>query len=245
MSKQPKKQSLDERLLKLTEKQNKRLKDFSFMTSHNVRVLVANLLPLANMITPNEGEEDLVKMIQSIAERLEETVVNINQYLILEQKDLQSKLHPVHLGDAVYKALHQLNTSVERFEVDVTAAIPSSIHVIGIEHFVINIMIQLLRNAFRFSEENAIARVQMLAIEHDDQVVLTIQDNGLGLDIEKYQDKLFTLGSRFHPERSEGMGLGLYLSKFQMEAMCGTIAIESTPQLGTTITLQFKKAKPL
>jgi signal transduction histidine kinase len=68
---------------------------------------------------------------------------------------------------------------------------------------------------------------------------LSIQDNGLGMDMALYKDKLFTLYRRFHLH-IEGKGMGLYLVKNQITAMGGKIDVESKPNEGTTFYLSFK-----
>jgi signal transduction histidine kinase len=69
---------------------------------------------------------------------------------------------------------------------------------------------------------------------------LSIQDNGLGVDMALFKDKLFTLYSRFHLH-IEGKGMGLYLVKTQMTTMGGKIDVESKPDEGTTFHLFFKQ----
>jgi signal transduction histidine kinase len=66
---------------------------------------------------------------------------------------------------------------------------------------------------------------------------LIFQDFGIGIDLNRNRDKVFGLYQRFHnyPDK----GLGLYLVKSQVEAMGGTISIESEVDKGTT-TLIFK-----
>ena len=74
------------------------------------------------------------------------------------------------------------------------------------------------------------------------QVILKVIDNGLGIDLEKYGKAVFGLYRTFHKnENSEGVGL--YLTKNQIEAFNGKIEIHSEVDFGTTftITLPIKK----
>ncbi|MBI3521149.1 MAG: ATP-binding protein, partial [Bacteroidetes bacterium] len=74
----------------------------------------------------------------------------------------------------------------------------------------------------------------------EDFTVVKFTDNGIGIDVEKHREKMFKLYQRFH-DNSDGRGLGLYLVKSQMEAIGGTIDVESEVGVGTTFTLKFRK----
>jgi signal transduction histidine kinase len=73
----------------------------------------------------------------------------------------------------------------------------------------------------------------------DDFVCLTVSDNGLGINLDKYGKNMFTLYKRFHTHM-EGKGLGLYLVKTQITALGGKIEVESEPDKGTTFKVYFK-----
>ncbi|WP_310590598.1 ATP-binding protein [Dyadobacter sp. 3J3] len=79
----------------------------------------------------------------------------------------------------------------------------------------------------------------MISLEkHEQYIILTFQDNGLGIDTEKYKDQLFGMSKTFH-KNNDSRGLGLYITKTQIEAMNGIIELESTVGTGTTFKLYF------
>jgi signal transduction histidine kinase len=61
-------------------------------------------------------------------------------------------------------------------------------------------------------------------------------DNGAGIDLERHKDKVFKLYNRFDLS-VEGKGLGLYMTKTQIELLNGTIQIESQPGQGTEFAI--------
>jgi signal transduction histidine kinase len=69
-------------------------------------------------------------------------------------------------------------------------------------------------------------------------VEIVYQDNGIGIDLEKYGTQVFGLYKRFH-HHADGKGLGLYMVKTQVEALNGTITIESRVNEGTRFNIQF------
>ena len=75
----------------------------------------------------------------------------------------------------------------------------------------------------------------------DVSLVIEISDNGLGIDLNKYEDSIFKLFKRFHTH-VEGRGLGLFLVKSQIEALQGSLEIQSVVDRGTCfkITIPYK-----
>ncbi|MFM8912658.1 MAG: ATP-binding protein, partial [Flammeovirgaceae bacterium] len=66
-----------------------------------------------------------------------------------------------------------------------------------------------------------------------------VKDNGMGIDLNRHRQKLFTLYSRFH-DHVDGKGLGLYMVKTQIEALGGKIEVESQVNSGTTFRVYIK-----
>jgi signal transduction histidine kinase len=71
-------------------------------------------------------------------------------------------------------------------------------------------------------------------------VELSFQDNGLGIDLEKYKEQLFGMYQTFH-QHNDSRGVGLFITKNQIESMGGNISIESEVNVGTTFTITLKK----
>ena len=70
------------------------------------------------------------------------------------------------------------------------------------------------------------------------RILLSVKDNGLGIDLKKHGRNLFGLHKTFH-ENKEAKGIGLFLTKKHVEAMGGIITAKSEVGLGTTFTIKF------
>ena len=97
------------------------------------------------------------------------------------------------------------------------------------------ILVNLLSNGLKYSGENAVVTVRADCAAG--QLVLTVQDQGVGISPED-QEHLF---ERFFRARNAanlpGTGLGLYIVARYLELMRGTIALQSTLEVGTTVTI--------
>ena len=74
----------------------------------------------------------------------------------------------------------------------------------------------------------------------NENLVITFEDNGLGIDLNKKKDQVFGLYRRFH-HHIEGKGMGLFLVKTQVELLGGRISIESEVNAGTKFTITIKE----
>jgi signal transduction histidine kinase len=102
-----------------------------------------------------------------------------------------------------------------------------------------SIFLNLLTNAINYREPSRQLRITIATKVEDNNLFMTFKDNGIGIDLEKNNDKIFGLYQRFH-NYPESKGLGLYLVKSQVESMGGTISVDSIVGKGTTFTIVFK-----
>jgi signal transduction histidine kinase len=70
--------------------------------------------------------------------------------------------------------------------------------------------------------------------------VLYISDNGLGLDLKKHKNALFGMYKTFHKHQNS-RGIGLFITKNQVEAMGGKIKVYSEVNKGTTFKIYFNE----
>ena len=75
-----------------------------------------------------------------------------------------------------------------------------------------------------------------------ERIYLSVSDNGLGMDLKKMGHQLFGLYQTFHRQEN-AKGLGLYLTKMQIEALGGKISVASEIDKGTTLTVSLSVAK--
>ncbi len=81
-------------------------------------------------------------------------------------------------------------------------------------------------------------RIEITATKTTDKIILTFTDNGMGIDLKTNGEKVFELYRRFH-SHVEGKGVGLFMTKVQVETLGGTIGIQSKINEGTTFTIDL------
>jgi signal transduction histidine kinase len=75
---------------------------------------------------------------------------------------------------------------------------------------------------------------------HNNQVLLSISDNGIGIDLKKHGKEIFKYRKIFH-RGYQSNGVGLFLTKTQVETYGGNIEVVSEPGKGTTFYIYFKQ----
>ena len=100
-----------------------------------------------------------------------------------------------------------------------------------------NILINLISNAAKFSEEDK--PITIFAKSEDQTNKVTVSDRGIGIS-KKDQEHLFTMFYRAsNVTNIQGTGLGLHIVKRYLDLMSGTVSLQSTPGKGTSITITF------
>lgn len=100
----------------------------------------------------------------------------------------------------------------------------------------------LTDNAIKYTPQNG--RIVVRAVASDDQLIISVQDNGKGISPED-QKTLFTRFKRIRTTdniKVKGSGLGLYIVKRVAEHHGGDAWIESTPQVGSTFFIRIPMA---
>ncbi|MFE3847521.1 PAS domain S-box protein [Flavobacterium sp. LB3P45] len=242
VSEEKKQEKEKEQLIRELTQNNKDLKQFSYITSHNLRAPLSNLTGLLNLIEdiPIENQElkEIINGFSKSTHLLNDTVNDLVKVIII--KDNPSIQKEALLLKEIFKnVFNQLSFQIELYKPIIKLNFEKVSVLNTNKAYIESIMLNLLTNAIKYKSENRQLKITINASEVDDIVYLTFQDNGIGIDLERNRDKVFGLYQRFH-NYPDSKGLGLYLVKSQVETMGGTISIESEVNKGTSFTLTFK-----
>jgi len=231
-------------LLDVTREQNDRLLNFAHIVSHNLRSHVGNfqmLLDLLQIEVPESTENDFFPLLKHSAESLQETILHLNEVVALNSEKIVTL---VSLGLRGFADKASMNLQGEILESDVTIIndIPANAKIKGVAAYVDSVMLNLLSNAIKYRSPNRKPQIHLFVQKEGAELVLCIKDNGLGIDLNRYASKLFGMYKTFHGNK-DARGVGLFLSKNQMEAMKGRIEVESVVNQGTTFKLYFIDAE--
>ena len=234
-----------ERLIKELERTNGDLRQFTYITSHNFRAPLSNLLSLLDLMQDIPMEDPLLREFVEGFRRstiaLNETVNDLIHILITKGNPSQS-MEQIRLRDIFNKVLLQIQVQIQEAGAVIEYEDQQAPVVFFDRSYLESILLNLLTNSLKYRSYDRVPRIRLTTREEADSVQLLFSDNGIGMDLKRYGDRLFGLYQRFH-ERLDSKGLGLYLVKSQIEALGGTIQVESQVNCGTSFTIIFKKEK--
>ncbi|MFE3867920.1 PAS domain S-box protein [Flavobacterium sp. LS2P90] len=242
VSEEKKQEKEKEQLIRELTQNNKDLKQFSYITSHNLRAPLSNLTGLLDLIEdiPIENQElkEILNGFSKSTHLLNDTINDLVKVIIIKDNPSIQK-EAVPLKEIFENVFNQLSFQIELYKPIIKLHFEKVSILNTNKAYLESILINLLTNALKYKSENRKLKITITANETDNAVYLICKDNGIGIDLERHRDKVFGLYQRFH-NYPDSKGLGLYLVKSQVESMGGTISIESEVNKGTTFTLTFK-----
>ena len=105
--------------------------------------------------------------------------------------------------------------------------------------YLLSIFNNLVSNSIKYQSPDRQAVINMTTRKVNGDIILSISDNGLGINLAKNKHNIFKLGKVFH-HHPNSKGFGLFMTKTHVEAMGGRIWVESTPGEGSTFYIEFK-----
>ncbi len=236
----------EKNLIKTTEEltsSNAELKQFAYITSHDLRAPVVNLDTLLQLyksedFTDNEKDEVLIKITSSV-DQLKSTLNDLIQ-LVAVKDESKTELVEVKFDEIVNSITKSLETQITKAGATIKSDFSEVKSVLCKKTTVYSIVQNLVSNALKYKSDEPLEIVIKSSTTESGYTCLSVIDNGIGIDLNRHGNKLFGMYQRFH-ENKEGKGLGLYIIKSQIEALGGYIEVESEVGKGTTFNVCFKQ----
>jgi len=231
-----------EQLIRELTKNNNDLKQFSYITSHNLRAPLSNLTGLLNLIDDipieNPDLKELIDGFSTSTHLLNETINDLVKVIIIKDNPAIEK-ERILIKDIFENVFNQLNFLINLhkpiLKIELSEEYISNIN----KSYLESIFLNLMTNSIKYRSATNQLKITITSKVINEELVISFKDNGIGIDMGRNKDKIFGLYQRFH-NHPDSKGLGLYLVKSQVESMGGNISVESKLGKGTTFTLNFK-----
>ena len=226
------------------ENKNRQLSSFAHIASHNLRAPVSNLLVLKDFYKENTDLKDkamLFSKVEIVIDRLHETLNELIESLKI-QGNKNIMYNAVTFDTVFAKTLAILDIQILDSKAVVTSNFYEAPTIEYPKLYMESILLNLLSNAIRYRAPDRIAQIHFRTEIINNEIILIATDNGLGIDLKKYGHKLFGLNNTFH-RHPNSKGVGLFMTKTQIEAVGGSVTVESEVDKGTTFKIILKKHK--
>tara|TARA_R110001592_G_scaffold22974_2_gene90804 strand:- start:576 stop:1643 length:1068 start_codon:yes stop_codon:yes gene_type:complete len=221
---------------------NKKLKDLSFTTSHDLREPLNNLFGILHLLDTSEiKNQETLRMIDLLKATSEKLDVKMNKHLdaLRNNAKVSVEIEDVSLAEVLATVKESIGTLIKNsgavFQVDFSA-----FHTISFnKDYLESIFLNLITNSIKYSIPNTppVISIQSRMVNGVKRLVFT--DNGIGFNKDEVKDRIFGLSQTFNT-RPESKGVGLYLVHTHMTNLGGHISVESKINEGTEFTLSFK-----
>ncbi|SFU49559.1 PAS domain S-box-containing protein [Pustulibacterium marinum] len=231
-----------ESLLNVTTDQNKRLLNFAHIVSHNLRSHSGNLAMLMDLMKvehPEFQENEFIPLLHQAVDNLSETIQHLNEVVLVHtqnRKDIQY----LNLRSYIEKAISSINGNILDTKTTIINSTDTHIEISYIPAYLDSVLLNLLSNAIKYKKPNVPPIIEISSKDSENFHILSIKDNGLGIDLKAHSHKIFGMYKTFH-SHEDARGVGLFLTKNQVEAMDGKITVESEVGEGSTFKVFFKK----
>jgi PAS domain S-box-containing protein len=223
-------------------KRNRELHEFGYIISHNLRSPVANIKGIAGLM---QIESDTPEHLQQYLSNLNSSISSLDEVIVDLSKILSAKNRSVDLQLELFDIRHTVDLICKEFsekilQCDAQLSISGGPFMIfSHKAYIHNILHNLISNSIIYQfDRPPVISIHML--QTDTAVYLTYSDNGCGIDMLRHREDIFKPYQRFH-HSIKGKGLGLFLVKGYIEALNGSVEIESEPGLGITYMISLPK----
>ncbi len=222
-------------VLEITNDQNDKLKNFAHIVSHNLRSHAGGISQLLDMLeidNPQIYGNELIQYMRSASNNLSTTIKNLTEVIQINLSSNENNNH-ISIKPIINQNLTSLISFANQNEVELINSVEIDHQVKAIPAYLDSIIMNFVTNAIKYSSKERKSFVKITAETIDNYVVISFKDNGLGIDLKKHGDNLFGMYQTFH-NHEDSRGVGLFITKNQVDAMGGKIEVESQVNNGTT-----------
>jgi len=217
--------------------------------SHELRTPLNAIIGFSEMMQQqllgpigNDRYLDYIKGIRESGEHLLDLITDILDMSKIEAGKYELGLEDLNLAKTIRLAVHMMEGRAVDVGIKIAVKMPrEDLHITADRRAVMQIMLNLLSNAVKFSPQNS--RIEVECIERDDAVSIRVKDHGIGIPANKLSTitNPFEQAANQYTRNHEGSGLGLSITKELAELHGGSIHIDSTVNVGTTVTIRLPR----
>jgi PAS domain S-box-containing protein len=226
--------------MKLYSEKNSQLLNFSHIVAHNLNSHVGNLKLLLDMIdAENKSIEnsEAFSYLRTVSDDLNKTITDLSQIVNI-QNNTNIIVKPLNINNYLKKVLNVVSAYNYRNLGTIINNIPKDATINFNPAYLESVLLNFCTNAIKYAHPERDLIIEFNFFIENGKKVFTITDNGLGIDLKKHGDLLFGMYKTFH-KHEDSHGIGLYITKNQIESMNGAVSVESAVGVGSTFTVTF------
>lgn len=221
--------------------QNKRLLNFANIVSHNLRSYAGNLKSILDLLLKAEYEEEkkvMLNYLRTISTGFSATVNHLTEIVDVQNQE-KLRLQQINIHNYVANTIDVLRIQLDSINSIIHNNVSKNLTLQANPAYMESILLNLLTNAIKYRQPDKILVIEINAALKESEIELLIRDNGRGINLEKHQNEIFGLHKTFHGN-SDAKGVGLFITKLQVEALNGQIEVKSKENEGASFVMHFR-----
>ncbi len=204
--------------------------------AHDIRGPITSIRLLSECMRAEADDENKGRFetITSCVDRMDRMADELLEY----RRASAVQMTPMDLSSAVKDILAELQVGAHKAGVTLDVALPEGLPLHGDADKLGRVVQNLIQNSIQVLSSNKVADgvVRVTAVPADDQILLSVRDNGPGIPSE-YEDQVFK--TSFTTKGKRGTGLGLIYCANVIKAHGGRISAHNYPEGGAEFTIQL------
>lgn len=213
----------------------KQLESLNHIIAHNLRGPVNNIKFLSEE-TDIFKEGETLKWIRECSNKL---VAELD--FLLELSKIKLDIEITKDDCIIADIVKGISLQLQGIIYEKNAVIFLDLAVLTIQYpriYLESILYNLISNALKYSTQDGQPVITIVTSRSVDKITLSVIDNGLGIDMDKHKDQVFKLNQVFH-QGYDSKGVGLFITKTQVETLGGNIIVRSKPGEGSEFIVTF------
>jgi PAS domain S-box-containing protein len=217
----------------------RQLEDFNGMVAHNLRGPAGSIEMMLGMVMEEQDAKEKEKMLSLIYDSSRSLNITLKDLMeILEIRMNQS----IEYADCNFNEVTKKISAMLQGEILRTkATIITNFDQPSIKFpkvYLESVFYNMVSNSLKYKRTDKPVTMQISSVEENGKVKLTFADNGLGINLERHGKQMFKLNKVFH-QGYDSKGVGLFITKNQLEAHGGSIKVDSKPGTGCIFTVHI------
>lgn len=183
--------------------------------------------------------EENLKLINEECNRMYNLVTSLLDMSYYGRNDTYKRIEKFNVNDLIDDVCKKMNIKTTKLDISLCIKTNEILEFYGDKEGIKTVLINLIDNSIKYNKEHG--KISISSYVEYDQWILIVEDRGLGIS-EESKINLFkpfykSLTSQTHNFNSSGLGLSIV--KEIVDFHKGIIAVDSTPGIGTKITIKF------
>lgn len=219
---------------------NQYLDNFVHTAAHDLRAPIVNIKGLLGLLdeSPENKKDQIIHNLKISTERLDSTLQGMIQ-LIEAQSQTGDLSRHINVRQVFLDVFADFKEELSEIDYELITDFANCYHLNFVLPYLTSTFRNLISNSIKYRKKDGKLNLYVKCRQQDDFLILTYQDNGIGIDMEKHGRYLFRPFRRF-TSQSNGKGIGMHIVKNMMVKSGGNIKVESELGKGTTFKLYLK-----